>query len=64
MKNQDKPVVEEGRRLVIAETPTADLVTLHADLAEQLDWGLSKQARKAVEIKLKAIELTLAERKE
>lgn len=30
----------------------------------QLTWGLSKQARKATEIKIRAIEMTLEERRD
>lgn len=48
----------------VRETPTPELVEMRNALLVQLSWGLSKQARKATEIKLRAVELTLDERKE
>ena len=56
----DKP--DPTARIVIADTPTPQLEHLRSALEDMLGWGLSQQARKSVEIKIKAIALTLKER--
>ena len=48
----------------IAETPTETLLAWRASFREHLTMGLSKQARKATELKLAAVEYRLAERGE
>jgi hypothetical protein len=46
----------------ICDTPTPELREMLGVLRLQLTWGLSKQARKATEIKARAIEIVLEER--
>lgn len=47
----------------VRDTPTPQLEAMRDTFRTHLTWGLSKQARKSTEIKLRAVELVLAERK-
>jgi hypothetical protein len=60
--SKDNPVLPATRTLVIRDTPTDELLEIRGLFLEQLGWGLSKQARKALEIKVGAIEYRLRER--
>lgn len=48
----------------IREMGTPQLIAYREILCEHLTWGLSRQLRKATEIKIRAIELTLEERED
>jgi hypothetical protein len=50
------------RRVVLLDTPTDELLVLRGEWEEMLTWGLSKQARKSVEIKIGAVNYVLAQR--
>ena len=55
---------DEPKRIVLLDEPTENLLRYRAEWEEQLTWGLSKQARKAIEIKVGAVNYVLRERNE